>query len=91
MSGGQAGAENGELTVMCGGTAQYAGPRRSLSYARACRLRRHGARGSYKNVQPDLIAGLVQGLAEALAFAQRAGLNMKDVIEVSKGAAHHGR
>jgi 3-hydroxyisobutyrate dehydrogenase len=91
VSGGQAGAENGLLTVMCGGDPQdYAKVEAAISaYARACRLL--GAAGSgqlTKMCNQICIAGIVEGLAEALHFGRNAGLDMEAVIEViSKGAA----
>ena len=91
VSGGEAGAKNGTLTVMCGGDeAAYAKAEPVIaSYARACRLM--GAVGAgqlTKMVNQLCIAGLVQGLAEGLHFAARAGLDRQLVIDViSKGAA----
>ena len=91
VSGGQAGAENGALTVMCGGNEDAFERARTAidAYARACVLM--GAVGSgqlTKMVNQICIAGLLQGLSEGLNFGQRAGLNMKAVIDViSKGAA----
>ena len=91
VSGGQAGAENAALTVMCGGdTAAYAKAEPVIAaYARACRLMGGvGAGQLTKMVNQLCIAGLVQGLAEGLHFAARAGLDRQLVIEViSKGAA----
>ena len=91
VSGGQAGAENGVLTVMCGGEeANYAKAEPVIiNYARASRLM--GAVGAgqlTKMVNQICIAGLVQGLSEGLAFAQKAGLDTDAVFDViSKGAA----
>ena len=91
VSGGQAGAVNGALTVMCGGDAAPFEAMRpvALAFARAVTLL--GASGSgqlAKMVNQICIAGLVQGLAEALAFGQRAGLDMARVLDViGKGAA----
>jgi 3-hydroxyisobutyrate dehydrogenase-like beta-hydroxyacid dehydrogenase len=91
VSGGQAGAENGQLTIMCGGTAaDYAKAEPIMAaYAKACRrLGESGAGQLTKMVNQLCIAGLVQGLAEALNFGMRAGLNMDDVIAtIGKGAA----
>ena len=91
VSGGQAGAEGGVLTVMCGGEEQaYARAEPAiLAYARACRLMGPTGSGQLtKMVNQICIAGLVQGLSEGLHFAQRAGLDAKAVVEViSKGAA----
>ena len=91
VSGGQAGAENGQLTVMAGGDAvdfERAAPVID-SYARA--ITRVGPAGSgqlAKMVNQICIAGIVQGLSEGLHFADRAGLNPAVVIEsISKGAA----
>ncbi len=91
VSGGQAGAENGQLTVMCGGAAGDFARVEPLirAYAKMCRLL--GAAGSgqlAKMVNQICIAGVVQGLAEGLAFAQAAGLDGEAVIDViAKGAA----
>ncbi len=91
VSGGQAGAENGKLTVMCGGVAaafERAKPAMD-SYGRAVTLL--GASGSgqlTKMVNQICIAGLVQGLSEGIAFAEKAGLDANLVLDViSKGAA----
>ncbi|MEO7851559.1 MAG: NAD(P)-dependent oxidoreductase, partial [Rubrivivax sp.] len=91
VSGGQAGAVNGALTVMCGGepAAFEAMKPQALAFARAVTL--VGASGAgqlAKMVNQTCIAGLVQGLAEAIAFGDKAGLDMKLVLEViGKGAA----
>ena len=91
VSGGQAGAENGVLSIMCGGSeAHYdAAEPVMASYARICRrLGDSGAGQLAKMVNQIAIAGLVQGLAEALHFAQKAGLDGEAVVEViSQGAA----
>ncbi|RGP35995.1 NAD(P)-dependent oxidoreductase [Pseudotabrizicola alkalilacus] len=91
VSGGQAGAENGALSVMCGGVeAQYARAEPVIAgYARICRrLGDSGAGQIAKMMNQICIAGLVQGLAEALAFGEKAGLDGEAVIEViSQGAA----
>ncbi len=91
VSGGQAGAENGVLTVMCGGDeAPYAKAEPVIaSYARMCKLLGPSGAGQLaKMVNQICIAGLVQGLAEGLHFAQRAGLDVEQLVEViSKGAA----
>jgi 3-hydroxyisobutyrate dehydrogenase len=91
VSGGQAGAENGVLTVMCGGDqASYdrAAPVMD-AFARSHRLLGDvGAGQLTKMVNQIAIAGLLQGLSEAVNFAGKAGLNVLDVIDViSKGAA----
>jgi 3-hydroxyisobutyrate dehydrogenase-like beta-hydroxyacid dehydrogenase len=91
VSGGQQGAENGQLTVMCGGDAQsFAEVEPLLScYAKAAQLMGPIGSGQLcKMVNQICIAGLVQGLAEGLHFAQRAGLDAHQVVEViSRGAA----
>ncbi len=91
VSGGQAGAENGVLSVMCGGDeAQYAAAEPVIAaYARICRrLGPSGAGQLAKMVNQICIAGLVQGLAEGLHFAEKAGLDIADLVEViSQGAA----
>jgi len=91
VSGGQAGAENGVLTVMCGGDKAAFDKVKSVidCYARACTLLGDAGAGQLtKMVNQLCIAGLVQGLAEGLNFGMKAGLDMKTVIDViSKGAA----
>ena len=91
VSGGQAGAVNGVLTVMCGGDAIPFAAIRPVAMAYAKAVTHVGAAGAgqlAKMVNQISIAGLVQGLAEAIAFGQRAGLDMKQVLEViGKGAA----
>src|ERR671920_291221 len=91
VSGGQAGAENGVLTVMCGGdAAPYAQAEKIIAaYARTCTLMGSSGSGQLaKMVNQICIAGLVEGLSEGLHFAQRAGLDPVAVVEViSKGAA----
>jgi 3-hydroxyisobutyrate dehydrogenase-like beta-hydroxyacid dehydrogenase len=92
VSGGQAGAENGQLTVMCGSDEQSdfdAARDVIMAYARECRLLGPaGAGQTTKMVNQICIAGLLQGLAEGVAFAQRAGLDIDAVVEtISKGAA----
>ncbi len=91
VSGGQAGAENGVLSVMCGGAeADYARAEPVIAaYARICRrLGPSGAGQLAKMVNQICIAGLVQGLSEGLHFAERAGLDIEAVVEViSQGAA----
>jgi 3-hydroxyisobutyrate dehydrogenase len=91
VSGGQAGAENGALSIMCGGDeAQYARAEPVIAaYARICRrLGPSGAGQMAKMVNQICIAGLVQGLAEGLNFAERAGLDIPELVEViSQGAA----
>jgi 3-hydroxyisobutyrate dehydrogenase len=91
VSGGEAGAVNGALTVMCGGDAEPFESMRPLAlcFARAVtRIGESGAGQLAKMVNQVAIAGLVQGLAEAIAFGRRAGLDMPLVLEViGKGAA----
>ncbi|HEU4806526.1 MAG TPA: NAD(P)-dependent oxidoreductase, partial [Nitrobacter sp.] len=91
VSGGQAGAENGVLTVMCGGTeiAYAAAEPIIAAYARMCkRLGPAGAGQLTKMVNQICIAGLVEGLSEGIHFAKKAGLDVNSVVEViSKGAA----
>ena len=91
VSGGQAGAENGVLSIMCGGdAAHYAAAEPVMAaYFRVCkRLGDSGAGQLAKMMNQIAIAGLVQGLAEALAFGQKAGLDGEAVVEViSQGAA----
>ncbi|AWN34345.1 NAD(P)-dependent oxidoreductase [Methylobacterium radiodurans] len=91
VSGGQAGAENGVLTVMCGGEPEtYARVEPAImSFARASRLMGPAGAGQLtKMVNQICIAGLVQGLSEGVHFAKRAGLDVEAVLEViSKGAA----
>jgi 3-hydroxyisobutyrate dehydrogenase len=91
VSGGQAGAENGQLTVMIGGDQEAIGRAAPLidCYAKMqARLGDSGAGQLAKMVNQICIAGLVQGLAEALHFSEKAGLDSKAVIDViSKGAA----
>ncbi|KUL96049.1 oxidoreductase [Bosea sp. WAO] len=91
VSGGQAGAENGVLTVMCGGDqATYARVEPVIaSFARMCKLMGPAGSGQLtKMVNQICIAGLVQGLSEGVHFAKRAGLDVEAMLEViSKGAA----
>ncbi|MFN5722197.1 MAG: NAD(P)-dependent oxidoreductase, partial [Betaproteobacteria bacterium] len=91
VSGGQAGAVNGLLTVMCGGDAAAfdAIKPATLAFSRAVtRVGESGAGQLAKMVNQICIAGLVQGLSEGIAFGQKAGLDMKLVLEViGKGAA----
>lgn len=91
VSGGQAGAENGVLTVMCGGEAEPYGRAEKViaAYARMCKLLGKAGSGQLtKMVNQICIAGLVQGLAEGVHFAKCAGLDVEAVIEtISKGAA----
>ncbi|MGO4666102.1 NAD(P)-dependent oxidoreductase [Bosea sp. 2RAB26] len=91
VSGGQAGAENGVLTVMCGGAPEtYARVEPVIgAFARMCKLMGPAGSGQLtKMVNQICIAGLVQGLSEGIHFAKRAGLDVESMLEViSKGAA----
>lgn len=91
VSGGQAGAENGQLGIMCGGATSVFEQAKPIldSYAKACVLIGPVGSGQLtKMVNQICIAGLVQGLAEAMNFGQKAGLDMEKVLAViSKGAA----
>jgi 3-hydroxyisobutyrate dehydrogenase len=91
VSGGQAGAENGQLTVMCGGDRDDFAKAEPViaAYARSCRLMGPAGAGQLtKMVNQICIAGLVQALSEGLHFAEAAGLDPQAAIDViSKGAA----
>jgi 3-hydroxyisobutyrate dehydrogenase len=91
VSGGQAGAVNGALTVMCGGDSAAFDAMQpvAMAFAKAVTLIGPSGAGQLaKMVNQICIAGLVQGLAEGIAFGQKAGLDMKLVLEViGKGAA----
>ncbi|CFX33849.1 Uncharacterized oxidoreductase Sfri_1503 [Candidatus Filomicrobium marinum] len=91
VSGGQAGAENGVLTVMCGGDADVFARAEPVITHYARMIKHIGAPGAgqlTKMVNQIAIAGLVQGLAEAIHFAQKADLDIPTVIDtISKGAA----
>ncbi len=91
VSGGQAGAQNGLLTVMCGGeqAAFDAVAPAAMAFSRAFTLLGASGAGQLaKMVNQVCIAGLVQGLSEAIAFGQKAGLDMAQVLDViGKGAA----
>ncbi|BEP71379.1 MULTISPECIES: NAD(P)-dependent oxidoreductase [unclassified Variovorax] len=91
VSGGQAGAQNGALTVMCGGDAAVFERIKpvAMAFSRAVTLLGESGAGQLaKMVNQIAIAGLVQGLSEAIAFGQRAGLDMEAVLGViGKGAA----
>jgi 3-hydroxyisobutyrate dehydrogenase len=91
VSGGQAGAENGQLTVMVGGDDapfERAQPV-IMSFAKACRLLGPSGSGQLAKMMNQIcIAGVVQGLAEAVHFGKKSGMDIEAVIEViSKGAA----
>ena len=92
VSGGQAGAENGQLTVMCGSEDEgvFEAAKAIIdAYSKECRLLGGaGAGQTTKMVNQICIAGLIQGLSEGIAFAQRAGLDIDEVVDtISKGAA----
>ena len=91
VSGGQAGAENGVLTVMCGGDQAVFDKAKPVidAYARACNLMGSPGSGQLaKMVNQICIAGLVQGLSEGIPFAKKAGLHIEKLIAtISKGAA----
>jgi len=91
VSGGQAGAENGQLTIMCGGAPEAFARIEPLvaAYAKATKLMGPSGSGQLaKMVNQICIAGVVQGLAEGLHFARRAGLDPQLVYDaISKGAA----
>src|SRR6188472_3298446 len=91
VSGGQAGAENGQLTVMVGGEAAPFERARPviMSFAKACRLLGPTGSGQLAKMMNQIcIAGVVQGLAEAVHFGKKAGMDVEAVIDViSKGAA----
>ena len=91
VSGGQSGAENGVLTVMCGGDEPVFNKAKPVidAYARACNLMGETGSGQLaKMVNQICIAGLVQGLSEGLHFAKKAGLDIEKLIAtISKGAA----
>lgn len=91
VSGGQAGAENGVLTVMCGGDlAPFAAAEKVIAaYARTCNLMGPSGSGQLAKMANQIcIAGIVEGLAEALHFAMKAGLDIEKLIAtISKGAA----
>ncbi|MEL7255868.1 MAG: NAD(P)-dependent oxidoreductase [Pseudomonadota bacterium] len=90
VSGGQAGAENGQLVIMCGGDAPVFAAALPLmeAYAKKCvRLGESGAGQLTKMVNQICIAGLVQGLSEGLHFAEKAGLDGRAVVDVIGGGA----
>jgi len=91
VSGGQAGAENGKLSIMCGGSAQAFAAAEPLMQAYAARIVHVGDAGAgqtAKMCNQIAIAGVIQGVAESLRFAQAAGLDTDKVFEaISAGAA----
>jgi 3-hydroxyisobutyrate dehydrogenase len=90
VSGGQVGAENGQLSIMCGGTAQAMAKAEPIIRAYSGRIVHLGPDGSgqlTKMVNQIAIAGVVQGLSEALHFAKRARLDTEKVFEAVSGGA----
>jgi 3-hydroxyisobutyrate dehydrogenase len=90
VSGGQAGAENGKLSIMCGGSAEAMAAARPVMDAYASRIVHIGDSGSgqaTKSVNQICIAGLLGGLAEGLRFAQAAGLDLDKVFQAISGGA----
>ena len=90
VSGGQAGAENGQLSIMCGGTAEAMALAEPIMKAYAARIVHVGADGSgqlTKMVNQIAIAGVLQGLSEAVHFTQAAGLDPDKVLEAISGGA----
>jgi 3-hydroxyisobutyrate dehydrogenase len=90
VSGGQAGAENGQLSIMCGGTAQAMAAADPIMRAYAARIVHVGPDGSgqlTKMVNQIAIAGVLEGLSEALHFAQASGLDTDKVFEAISGGA----
>ena len=90
ISGGQAGAENGQLTIMCGGDAAAFGKAEPIMQAYGKRMTLIGDSGAgqlAKSVNQICIAGIVQGLAEGMHFADEAGLDVAKVIAAISGGA----
>ena len=91
VSGGQQGAENGQLTIMCGGHQAHFSKAREIMAAYARAITHMGPAGSgqlTKMVNQICVAGVLQGLAEGMAFAEQAGLDLQKVIDaISQGAA----
>jgi 3-hydroxyisobutyrate dehydrogenase len=90
VSGGQAGAENGKLSIMCGGSTEAmerAGPVIKAYAARIVHIGDAGAGQAAKSVNQICIAGTLAGLSEAIRFAQAAGLDMDKVLEAVSGGA----
>ncbi|MDU8926883.1 NAD(P)-dependent oxidoreductase [Alisedimentitalea sp. MJ-SS2] len=90
VSGGQAGAENGILSVMCGGDQAAFDTALPIMQAYGKSIKRLGASGAgqlTKMVNQICIAGLVQGLSEGLHFAEKAGLDIREVVDVIQGGA----
>ena len=90
ISGGQAGAENGILSIMCGGDAAAYEAAEPVMQAYGRTIKRLGESGAgqlTKMVNQICIAGLVQGLSEGLHFAEKAGLDIREVVDVIQGGA----
>ncbi|MCK8462311.1 NAD(P)-dependent oxidoreductase [Aliiroseovarius sp. S1339] len=90
VSGGQAGAENGVLSIMCGGDAAAFDIAEPIMQAYGRTVKRLGDSGAgqlTKMVNQICIAGLVQGLSEGLHFAEKAGLDIREVVDVIQGGA----
>jgi 3-hydroxyisobutyrate dehydrogenase len=90
VSGGQAGAENGQLSIMCGGSPEAVAAAEPLMKAYAARIVRVGPDGAgqlTKMVNQICIAGVLQGLSEAVHFTQAAGLDQAKVLEAISGGA----
>ncbi len=90
VSGGQAGAENGKLTIMCGGQEEAFNKTKELMSCYGAKVTLMGEAGSgqlTKMVNQICIAGLVQGLSEALNFGKNAGLDLEKVLNVISGGA----
>lgn len=90
VSGGQAGAENGKLSIMCGGTVEalaVAGPLMQAYAARIVHVGAAGAGQQTKMCNQIAIAGVIQGVAESLRFAQKSGLDTAKVLEAISGGA----
>lgn len=90
VSGGQAGAESGKLSIMCGGTAEAMAAARPILEAYAARIVHIGEAGSgqaAKSVNQICIAGTLAGLSEGIRFAQAAGLDLRRVFEAISGGA----
>ena len=90
VSGGQAGAENGKLAIMCGGSPEAMAKAKPIMQAYAARIVHVGGPGAgqqTKMVNQICIAGVLQGLSEALRFAQKSDLNLDKVFEAVSGGA----
>lgn len=90
VSGGQAGAQKGKLTIMCGGDAEIFAKTREIMTAYALSIRHTGASGCgqlCKMVNQVCLAGVIQGLSEGLAFGVKAGLDMATTVEIIRNGA----